>query len=111
NAFSILRKDLDAEGKVDVVEDDMGNKNLWAHEVLGDNHVDAPAVGETVRLNSLCNLSNKTVDMVPKLNFSKKDGGDNNVNVAPDPISKKERSFPIPVTLVQLELLLEGQDH
>ncbi|PON85869.1 hypothetical protein TorRG33x02_183330, partial [Trema orientale] len=44
NAFSVLRKDLDAEGKVDVVEDDMGNKNLWVHEVLGDNHVDAPCL-------------------------------------------------------------------
>ncbi|PON99853.1 hypothetical protein TorRG33x02_042710, partial [Trema orientale] len=84
------------EGKVDVVEDGMGNKNIWADKVLGDNHVDAPVVGQTVRLDSPSNLSNKTDDMDPKSVFGKKDGDNNNVSVATNPISKKDRSFPIP---------------
>ncbi|PON55702.1 LOW QUALITY PROTEIN: hypothetical protein PanWU01x14_186540 [Parasponia andersonii] len=94
NAFLVLKKNLATEGKVDVVEDDIGNKNLCDDEVLSDNHIDAHAVG-TIRLDSPGNLSNKTTDLVPKLVFGKKDGDNNNVNVVSDPISKRERSFPI----------------
>ncbi|PON56578.1 hypothetical protein PanWU01x14_179910 [Parasponia andersonii] len=83
------------KGKVDVAKDDMGNKNLWASEILGDNHVNALAVGQTVRLDSPSNLSNKTTDLISKLVFGKKDGDDNNVNIVSNPISNKERSFPI----------------
>ncbi|PON80798.1 hypothetical protein PanWU01x14_003540, partial [Parasponia andersonii] len=49
-----------------------------------------------VRLDSLGNLSNKTTDLVPKLVFGKKNRDDDNVNLASNLISKKERSFPIP---------------
>ncbi|PON47311.1 hypothetical protein TorRG33x02_323720 [Trema orientale] len=92
NAFSLLRKDLTAEEKVDVVEDGMGNKNLCAVEILGDDHVDSYIVGQTVRPDSPSNLSNKIEDLDLKLVFGKKDGDDNNVNIAIDPISKKDRN-------------------
>ncbi|PON49944.1 hypothetical protein PanWU01x14_225810, partial [Parasponia andersonii] len=81
NAFSVLRKDLAAEGKAD--------------EVLGDNHVDTFSVDQTVCLDSPGNLSNKTIDLFAKLVFGKKEGDDNNINIASNPISKKERSFLI----------------
>ncbi|PON88453.1 hypothetical protein TorRG33x02_158190 [Trema orientale] len=93
--MDVLRKDLAAEGEVDVLEDGLGNKNLRADEVLGDNHVDSPVVGQTVRLDSSSNLFSKTEDLGPKFVFSKKDKDDNNVNVAIDPITRKDRSIPI----------------
>ncbi|PON66286.1 hypothetical protein PanWU01x14_111510 [Parasponia andersonii] len=94
-AMDVLRKDLIKEGKVGVVEDGFGNKNILADEVLGDNHVDLPVVGQTVYLDSIDNLFSNIEDLDPKLVFSKKDGDDNNVNVATDPITKKDWSILI----------------
>ncbi|PON92282.1 hypothetical protein TorRG33x02_119110 [Trema orientale] len=92
----------------------MGNKNLWADEVLGDNFVDSPNIGQTVRLDSPDNLSSKIEDLDPKLVFVKK-MGKTTMSMLQLILLVKRVGMSLfrmcLMILVRLELLLEGQDY